>query len=180
MKTLYNENEIILDGYGQDAFKATSNDQGLLRFSREDMISVFEKLKIFFQDSRILDLHDLIYKDTKQSGKNSFLVYKHNKYITVPRENIAFFYVRNESVMLSCYDGREYSVNYSLEQIHQLVSQNQFFRLNRQHLINFSAVKEVEHYFGRKLFVRLSVPTTEKLLVSKERSGQFLAWLENR
>jgi len=180
MKTLYKENEMIFDGYGHDALDVMSNDDRLRRFSREDMINIFEKLKNFFQEARILEPHDMTYKDTGHSGKNSFLVYKQNKYITVPTKNIAFFYVRNESVMLSCYDEREYSVNYSLEQIQRLLPQIQFFRLNRQYLINFPAIKEVEHYFARKLFVKLSVPTPEKLLVSKERSSQFLAWLENR
>jgi len=55
-----------------------------------------------------------------------------------------------------------------------------FFRLNRQYLINFNAIKEVEHYFARKLFVKLAVPVAEKLLVSKEKSTLFLKWLEER
>src|SRR5881227_3256214 len=81
-------------------------------------------------------------------GKKSFLVFKHNKYKIIPTENIAFFYIKYESTVIVCFDRQEYSVNYSLEQILQLVSDLQFFRLNRQYLINFDAVKEVEHYFG--------------------------------
>jgi len=52
--------------------------------------------------------------------------------------------------------------------------------LNRQYLVNFDAVKEVEHYFARKLLVNLTVATPEKLLVAKEKVRTFLDWLESR
>ncbi len=115
-----------------------------------------------------------------RTGKQSFLVYKHNKYLTVPTGNIAFFYIKYDCTILVCFDRQEYSVNYSLEQLQQLLPDLQFYRLNRQYLISFSAVKEVEHYFARKLLVKLSIPVTEKLLVSKEKAPDFLRWLENR
>jgi DNA-binding LytR/AlgR family response regulator len=113
-------------------------------------------------------------------GKRSFLVFTGNKYITVPTGNIAFFYIRYESTVIVSFDKQEYSVNYSLEQIQHLLPELQFFRLNRKFLINFSAIKEVEHYFARKLLVNTAVPFAEKLLVSKERARTFLDWLENR
>ncbi|WP_431213079.1 LytTR family transcriptional regulator DNA-binding domain-containing protein [Puia sp. P3] len=82
--------------------------------------------------------------------------------------------------MIVSFDKQEHSVNYSLEQVQHLLSEQQFFRLNRKFLINFSAIKEVEHYFARKLLVKATVPFAEKLLVSKERARIFLDWLENR
>ena len=100
--------------------------------------------------------------------------------MTIPTENIAFFYIKYESTVIVSFDKQEYFVNYSLEQIEHLLSQQQFYRLNRQYLVNFNAVKEVEHYFARKLLVKLVIPFTEKLLVSKEKAKNFLRWLENR
>jgi two-component system, LytTR family, response regulator LytT len=95
-------------------------------------------------------------------------------------ENIALFYVRYESSVIRCFDNQEYFVNHSLEQIQNLLPEKQFFRLNRQYLINFKAVKDVEYYFARKLLVNLVVPVKEKLLVSKEKVTSFLHWLDNR
>lgn len=125
-------------------------------------------------------LDNLLTKMTALAGKKGFLVFKHNKYITVPTENIAFFYVKYEATFISSFDRQEYNVNYSLEQIQHLLSGKQFFRLNRQYLVNFNAVKEVEHYFARKLLLTLTVPSPEKLLISKEKTTSFLQWLENR
>ena len=114
------------------------------------------------------------------TGKTSFLVFKHNKYFMVPTESIAFFYVRYETTTMVCFDLQEYSLNYSLKNIQSLTIDKQFFRLNRQYLIIFRAVKEVERYFARKLLVNLIVPAREQLLVSKEKLSSFLHWLDNR
>lgn len=61
-----------------------------------------------------------------------------------------------------------------------MLMHNQFFRLNRQYLINFFAVEEVECYFARKLLVKLTVETQDKLLVLKEKAVIFLQWLANK
>lgn len=146
-------------------------------------INAFEKtedLKNFFQKMRFLNLDGLLEKLTMSAGKKSFLVFKNNKYLNVLTENIALFYIAHESSVIMCFDKQEYFVNHSLEQIQSSLSEKQFFRLNRQYLINFNAIKEVEHYFARKLLVNLAVPVKEKLLVSKEKVTSFLHWLDNR
>jgi two-component system, LytTR family, response regulator len=142
--------------------------------------TITEELKHFFQQVRAPWLDDLFKKLTTATGKKSFLVFKNNKYTNVLTENIAFFYIRYESAVIMCFDRQEYFVNYSLEQIQHLLPEKQFFRLNRQYLINFNAVKEVEHYFARKLLVNPVIPMKDKLIVSKERVRDFLHWLDNR
>ena len=114
------------------------------------------------------------------TGKTSFLVFKHNKYFIVPTENIAFFYLSHETTSMVCFNLQEYSVSYSLENIQKMMIDKQFFRLNRQYLVSFRAIKEVERCFARKLKVNLIVPAREQLLVSKEKLSNFLHWLDNR
>jgi DNA-binding LytR/AlgR family response regulator len=139
-----------------------------------------EDFKNFFQQVRLPLMNDLLKKLINSTGKKSFLVFKNNKYVNVLTENIALFYIKYDSPMIMCFDKQEYFVNYSLEQIQNLVSEKQFYRLNRQCLINFDAVKEVEHYFARKLLVNSTVPTKDKLIVSREKVTEFLHWLDNR
>ncbi len=126
------------------------------------------------------NLEELLIRLAPPQGKTSFLVFKQNRYITVPTEKIAFFYVKYESSVIVCFDRQEYFVDHSLEQIQALVTDKRFFRVNRQYLINFHAVKEVEHYFARKLLVNLTVAAPDKLLVPREKVSAFLQWLENR
>ena len=139
-----------------------------------------EEFKHFIQQFRLPWLEELITRLMTPTGKKSFLVFKNNKYVNVLTENIAFFYIKYESPMIMCFDSREYFVNYSLEQIQNLLPEKQFYRLNRQYLINFNAVREVEYYFARKMLVNAVIPTRDKLIVSKEKVSEFLQWLDNR
>jgi two-component system, LytTR family, response regulator LytT len=128
----------------------------------------------------IAHLTDLLTSLAGLAGKKNFLVYKNNKYINVPTENIACFYIKYQSSAIMCFNQQEYFVDYSLDQAQELLSRKQFFRLNRQYLINFNAIKEVEHYFSRKLLVNAVIPMKEKLVIPREKASEFLNWLDNR
>ena len=115
-----------------------------------------------------------------EKGKTCFLVYQRNKYLMIPTDTIALFYIKYTCPLIVCFNKQEYTVNYSLDQLQQMLPELQFYRLNRQYLVNVNAIQEVEHYFARKLLVKLIIPVAEKLLVSKEKATSFLQWLENR
>lgn len=169
--------------YTMDAIKANGIDYILKPFSKEALQEAFEKVesfKNFFQQHTQPDLDGLLKKIGLDEGKKSFLVFKNNKYTTIQTEQIAFIYIKYDSSTIMTFQGQEYAIDQSLDQVQGLLSARQFFRLNRQYLVNFSAVKEVEHYFARKLLVKLTVPTAEKLLIGKEKTSSFLNWLENR
>jgi|SRR5882757_3552864 len=169
--------------YAMDAIKANGIDYLLKPFSKEELQEAFEKvenLKNFFQQSTRPDLDGLLKRIGLDEGKKSFLVFKNNKYTTIPTDLIAFIYIKYDSATIMTFQSQEYSITQSLDQVQSLLSPKQFYRLNRQYLINFSAVKEVEHYFARKLLVKLVIPSRDKLLVGKEKATGFLDWLESR
>lgn len=169
--------------YTMDAIKANGIDYVLKPFSEDDISDAFEKVekfKSFFQQHAAAEVDELMAKIGGTDGKKSFLVFKNNKYITISTDVIAFFYIRNDAATIMTYDQQEYAIIPSLDQIHTMMLPSQFFRVNRQYLVSFKAIKEVEHYFSRKLFVRLVIPAPDKLLITKEKSSGFLNWLENR
>lgn len=169
--------------YAMEAIKANGIDYLLKPFSKDDLQAALEKVdnfKNFFQQHSQPDLDGLLKRVGLDEGKKSFLVFKNNKYTTIQTETIAFFFIKYESATIMTLQGQEYPISQSLDQIQALLSPKQFYRLNRQYLINFSAIKEVEHYFARKLLVKLVVASPEKLLIGKEKTTAFLSWLENR
>lgn len=169
--------------YSLEAFKRNGVDYVLKPFSKTDIQEAFRKvdeLKNFFQQKVVPDLGELLSKLAAPAGKTSFLVFKDQKYTTVPTENIAFFYIRNGVSWMMCFDKQRFTLNQSLDQIESAVSAKQFFRVNRQYLVNFKSIKQIEHYFLRKLLVTLTIETPDKLLINKERSHSFLSWMEDR
>lgn len=173
------------DNYAIEAFKSNGIDYVLKPFSRESIAQSMKKiaeLKNFFQRNK-KDLPDLEYLLTlsgQQTGKRSFLLFKNNKYVTIQTDNIAYFCIKKEMTSIMTFEKKEYPFASSLEDINKLLSPTLFYRINRQYLVNFNAIKEVEHYFARKLLVKLSVPTDDKLVVAKDKSTHFLNWMECR
>ena len=170
--------------YALDAIKANGIDYILKPFSKEEVQKAFEKvdnLKNFFQQNAQPDLSGLLAQISAASkGKESFLVFKDNKYITVQTEQIAFIHIRYDTTTIMTFQGQSYPLTQSMETVQEQLSPKQFYRLNRQYLVNFKAIKEVEHYSARKLFVKLVLPTPDELLIGKEKTTAFLEWLGDR
>ncbi|MBL1220513.1 response regulator transcription factor [Chryseobacterium sp. L7] len=171
------------DQYMLDAFKSKGVDYILKPFSREDISEALKKvdgLKKFFSKSELPDLESILQKMNQPAGKSSFLVFKNQKYTTIPTESIAYFYIHNEITHLVTFDKEQFQLSQPLGQVAEQVAGKQFFRINRQYLINFKAIKEMEHYFQRKILVKLTIETPEKLLINKEKTHSFFTWLEDR
>jgi DNA-binding LytR/AlgR family response regulator len=169
--------------YALDAIKANGIDYILKPFSKEEVKKAFEKvdnLKNFFQQNKTPDLSGLLAQVGASKGKESFLVFKDNKYVTIPTDQVAFFFIRYDTTTIMTFQGQQYPLTQSLETVQEQLSPRQFYRLNRQYLINFKAIKEVEHYSARKLFVKLVLPTPDELLIGKEKTTAFLEWLGER
>jgi len=172
------------DEYAMDAFKTNGIDYILKPFSADSLGKAFEKvtlLRNFFQvdEQASIKINNLL-NSMDTTGKKGFLVFKNNKYITIQTDHIAFFYICNEVTTIVTVTREEYGISQSLEELYKVLNPKQFFRINRQYLISYNSVKEVEHYFARKLIVKLHTPAVEQLIVGKEKAVLFLNWLDNR
>lgn len=173
------------DEYALEAFKANGVDYLLKPFSEATVRAAFDKLdkiSTAFNTPQIPSalVEQLLHLTQPDAGKQSFLVFKNGKYTTVPVEQIAYFFVRNEQTTLVTFTGDAFIINQSLDETARQLNSKSFYKLNRQYLISFKVIKEVEHFFARKLLVKLTVPTDEKLLIGKDKTSDFLKWLEMR
>jgi two-component system response regulator LytT len=110
--------------------------------------------------------------------KQNILVHYREKIIPVRVTDIQFIYASDGVVYL--YDSHEknYPVQYTIEQLEAMLNPQQFFRANRQFIINRDAIQNIEHYFNRKLFVATKTVSPEKIIVSKIKAQPFLKWVE--
>lgn len=92
---------------------------------------------------------------------------------------MAYFYTANELACLVGYDGRQYLVDYTLEELEAVVDPLRFFRLNRQFIAQLTAIQKIHTYFNGKLKVELHPETTQEVLVSREKAPLFKNWLDS-
>jgi two-component system, LytTR family, response regulator LytT len=104
----------------------------------------------------------------RQSGKMYF----------VSVENIAFVYVENETVYLVDFKGAKHPIAKTLETLESAVSAQQFYRINRQIMVNRQAIKDVETYPNQRMMVHLTLPTPENAVVPRAKVKPFLTWME--
>jgi DNA-binding LytR/AlgR family response regulator len=171
------------DAYSIQAFKQNGIDYILKPFTGEDIEKALDKvehLSRFYKKNTQMDFTDLVTRLTMPAGKSNFLVFHQQKYLSIATETIAFFYVQHGATCIMDFEQKEYVINQSLDQVAVQVSDRQFFRANRQYLVNFKAIKQVEPFFMRKLYIKLLFDTKEKILVNKEKAPKLLAWMENR
>lgn len=116
----------------------------------------------------------------RPAQRSTFLVNQRGKYFPVLVDDIAFCYTEHEIVWLQKRSGEKYAVEYTLDELESLLSPVQFYRANRQFIIRFEAVKELEPYFNRKLLVRLLPAPPEPVIISKAKATEFMRWLEQR
>ena len=110
--------------------------------------------------------------------KTRFLVRQGEQLLPLAVTDAAWFISRHETTTLVAADGRRFVVDYTLEQLEQLLDPAQFFRLNRQLLAQANAVRRLHPHFGGKLLVELHPTPADEVLVSREKAGAVKAWLE--
>ncbi|QNK61563.1 response regulator transcription factor [Pedobacter sp. PAMC26386] len=168
------------------AFKNNGIDYILKPFTKVDIENALlkvEELSNFFQrmaqpDSKLLEVIKSLTKE--KEGKTSFLVFHHHSYINIATAEIKYFYKSLTGVFAVIDEMNAYPIKESLDEIQRLLNPDDFYRINRQYIIAFKSIKEVQHYFDRKLLVKLVLNTVEKLIVGREKSTLFLSWLGNK
>lgn len=114
----------------------------------------------------------------KKNYKTTLLVNQREKIIPIQVKDIAYVCLDATIIRLSTLQSQQYFMTSSMEELEKILDPELFFRANRQFLINRHAIGNVEKFFTRKLAVKLTVETPERILISKTKAVEFLHWLE--
>lgn len=115
--------------------------------------------------------------ECEQSLKQRFLVRKGKELVSVHCNDIAYFYSKNKLSYLKTFDGKNYLVRMSLEDIEQSLAAEQFFRASRQVITSHVAVQKVLLWFNGNLKVELAPREIDNVIVSRLKANQFRQWL---
>jgi len=169
------------DQYTLQAFKTNGIDYILKPIKEEDIKAAFVKYEnlqqAFKPESALLELMRNVLNERK-TYKTSILVRFRESFIPIALADIALFVMDNEVLYAYTFENKKYAVFKPISDIENEIDPNQFFRINRQVLMNRSAILEIEPYFNRKMIVKTRITLDEHLIVSRLKVSDFMKWIE--
>ena len=169
------------DEYTLKAFKVNSVDYLVKPVDEESLKSALEKYKKFYyvdKDPFRRDFRQLI-NEFRNQYKSRFLIKIGKKYKSVTAKEISYFHINVRNVFLSDYQGKDYGVDYSLDQLQTILDPRKFFRINRECIINIDAIELMYSYSSSRLQLTLkNKETSDLFVVSREKVAEFKKWVD--
>ena len=170
------------DEYAVQAFKVNSIDYLLKPLDPEELNRAILKYKNLHQSDVSYDrvsIQQLINSITQKEYKNRFLVKTGSQLSYIEAKDIAYFYSDEGLVYALTNVGKRYILDYTLEQLYDLLDPKEFFRINRKIIVKIDAIHRIHTYFNSRLKLELLPRTDLDAIVSRERVGDFKSWLDN-
>jgi DNA-binding LytR/AlgR family response regulator len=167
------------DAYMLKAFKVNSVDYLLKPMVKDELRNAIDKFKTIHQQAVDLSRIESLLIRQQPVTKERFLVKIGEHYKSVPTSSISCFYIKERCNFILVENGKSYPVDYSLDRIEQMVNPTVFFRINRNIIINFSAISDVVAYSSSRLKIILTHwKDVDEILVSRERVAEFKEWMD--
>lgn len=168
------------DEYTLKAFKVNSIDYLLKPVEEESLRQALSKFKKLYADKDPFkrDFKQLLFEFRNQY-KSRFLIRTGEKYRSVPALEISHFHISERSVFLRDHQGKDYGVDYSLEQLQTMLDPRKFFRINRECIVNIESVSLMYNYSSSRLQLTLkNMEKSDLFVVSREKVSEFKRWID--
>ncbi|MES2772805.1 MAG: LytTR family DNA-binding domain-containing protein [Bacteroidota bacterium] len=168
------------DQYTLKAFKVNSIDYLLKPIDENELVNSIEKYRQLYPKSqtdfsaRILQLMQDI---NGVKFKERLLIKRGQQLSYLKTQNTAFCFADGKLCYAIDFNGTKYLLENNLSILEEQLQPDNFFRINRNLLVNIEAVKKVHTWFGGRLKLEVLPTTTAETIVSRERVNDFKEWL---
>lgn len=126
----------------------------------------------------IYKLHKLI------AIKGTLKVQQGGKITLVNYPEIAFIYSENKIVYIVKTDGTTISTDFTLNEVENKISEQSFFRANRQIILHARSIEQVQSIENGKLSIQLKSTYSDKkfsqINISRYKKQAFMNWFEKK
>jgi DNA-binding LytR/AlgR family response regulator len=166
------------DEYTLRAFKVNSIDYLLKPIDSDELKNAIDKFNVHYKQTNYSRFESII-NELQPKTKERFLIKIGEHYKSVQTSTINCFYIKERCNFIHVNKGKNYPIDYSLDKIEQLIDSKSFFRINRNFIINFSAIQDIIAYSSNRLKIILKDWTeNEEIIVSRERVSNFKEWMD--
>ncbi len=170
------------DQYAIRAFKLNSIDYLLKPIEEEELERAIKKFNRRFLNHPALKFGELwpsqIKGDYENRYKSRFVTRIGDRLQALDTSDVAFAYSENKGTYLRSISGKNYLVDYTLEQLEGLMDPKIFFRLNRKYMSRFEAINEMLSYSNSRIKIKLKGWEDQDIVLSREKTREFKSWLD--
>ena len=113
-----------------------------------------------------------------RNHKERFVVKIGEHIHTIATADTAYFFSQEKATYLQTIERNRFIIDYTLEQLEQLVDPDRFFRINRKYLVSLEAVKDIVTYSNSRLRLILKHTDDMDAIVSRDKVQDFKRWLD--
>ncbi|MFD2569603.1 LytR/AlgR family response regulator transcription factor [Spirosoma soli] len=174
------------DEYALKAFKVNSIDYLLKPIKRHELEASLTKYKRLQSqpnagapsnvaiDALVQQLRQHI---QPTEYRKRFLVKHLSQWMPIEVSDIAYFYSEDGVSLFRTNTNQKFSIDYTLDELETMLAPTQFFRANRQFIVDINSVQQIHPYFNNKLKLTLKPAPDDDVLVSRERATEFKKWM---
>ncbi len=169
------------DQYAVEAFKANSIGYLLKPIDESAVKDCLDKLNQFrhhFTHEALKNLAGASQLSSGTEAADRFLVKVGKKLMHLEVDAIAYLHTQNRITYAVDFDGSKFPLDQSLEQLERRLPEANFFRINRQYIVNIKSIIEAVEDYG-DYALKISPAPPESLFVSRYRFQAFKQWLGN-
>jgi DNA-binding LytR/AlgR family response regulator len=168
------------DEYAIKAIKLNSIDYLLKPINQEELCRAIDKFRSWTAESTpVIDaamLRELL--RPQQTYRERFMVTVGDKLKTIYVNDIAYFFSTAGITFVVMQSKSQYSLDFSLDNLKEMLNPKDFFRVNRQFLVGLKAIEKVVVYPKSRLKLVLNPPTDTDLFVSIDKAPEFKQWMD--
>lgn len=169
------------DEYAVRAFKVNGIDYILKPIGKEELRIALNKVINTKQSANerddLMRMMSEAIKKLTQNYKSRFVVKVGEHLRTIEIASIRFFVSRDKITFCVTDDNRSLILDYTIEQLEQLVSPERYYRINRKYLVSADAIQDIITYSNSRLRLILKGSQDNDIIVARERVQDFKDWL---
>jgi DNA-binding LytR/AlgR family response regulator len=163
--------------YAIDAFKANGIYYLLKPVKKEELTKALIRYKTFFSSAKWEAPVKTTTATSKVQFQERFLVTIGRQMKLVLAEEVAYFFTEQKIVYLVTFQQVKYNTGFTLERLEQQLNPALFFRINRQFIINLSAIVKLLPASKSRMQVVLKPETIHDTITSFGRTESFFNWM---
>lgn len=166
------------DQYAIEAFKTNGIDYLLKPIEEERLFQAIQKVKQFSSAINLESLLSLSQFTKPRQRKSRFLVKVGDKIKSITIPEIQAFYSLEKATYLFTSGKRSYPVDYSLDELADLLNEDLFFKINRKHIVSIESCTSIIAYSNSRLKLNIDGLDDEPIIVAREKVQEFKKWLD--